>query len=168
VTDEMRAAVGRVYERLVSYPISASDIRRWAIATYYPQVPPPEFWDDSYAATTHHRGIVAPHEFNPFAWIAQSPRRIPPRSDGDDINGVENALGIAPPRVIHGLNGGLETHYGTVRMRPGDVITSETAVDSYTEKTGRMGLMLMTRTVSTWTNQDGDLVKRAYQTIIRY
>jgi hypothetical protein len=168
LTDQMRGAVGRIYERLVSYPISVSDIRRWVIATYFPEEPPREFWDEEYAKQTRYGGIVAPHEFNPFAWIAQEPRRIPPRADSADINGIENALGIAGPEVNHVLNGGMDARYSAVRMRPGDVITSETAVESYEEKKGRLGVMLMTRSVSTWANQHGDVVKSAYQTLIRY
>ena len=40
ITDEMRGAIGRVLRQRSSYPISASDIRRWAIAVYYPEPPP--------------------------------------------------------------------------------------------------------------------------------
>jgi hypothetical protein len=168
LTDQMKAVVGQIYERLVSYPVSVSDIRRWAIATYYPAEPPREFWDEEYAQQTRHGGIVAPHEFNPFAWIAREPRRIPPRADSEDINGIESALGIPGPEVRNSLNGGLGVQYGAARMRPGDVITSETAVQSYEEKKGRMGVMLLTRTVSVWTNQHAEMVKTATQTIIRY
>jgi hypothetical protein len=168
ISDDMRDAVGRVYERLVSFPISRSDIRRWVIATYFPEAPPRQYWDEDYAKRTRYGGIVAPHEFNPFAWIAKEPQRIPPKADAVHINGVEMALGISGPNVTNGLNGGLESEYGEARMRPGDVITSETAVESYREKTGRHGLMLMTRLVSTWMNQDGALVKHAYATVIRY
>ena len=66
ITDEMRALVDRTMRRATSYPIGANDIRRWAIAIYYPEVPPRLFWDEEYAATTRWGGIVAPEEFNPF------------------------------------------------------------------------------------------------------
>jgi hypothetical protein len=168
ISADMEKCIGRVYERLVSYPIGISDIRRWAIATYFPEVPPREFWDQEFAQRTRYAGIVAPYEFNPFAWITREPTRIPPRADGADINGIEKSQGIDGPKVQHSLNGGLEARYGAARMRPGDVITSETSIESYAEKDGRMGVMLMTRLRSTWTNQDGELVKQAHQTIIRY
>ena len=69
ITDEMRAAVGRELARMTSYPITDSDIRRWAVAVYYPEEPPRLFWDADYAAGTSFGGIVAPEEFNPFAWM---------------------------------------------------------------------------------------------------
>jgi len=168
VTDKMREAVGSVYERLVSQPISLSDIRRWVVATYHPEVPPPGFWDEEYARQSRDGGIVAPHEFNPFAWMTQEPKGLPPRIDGSAINRIEDSLGIPGPNLMQGLNGGLQVEYGSARMRPGDVITSETALHSYSEKSGRLGLMLMTETLSTWTNQSGDVVKKTYQTLIRY
>lgn len=167
ITDEMRSAVGRVYERLVSFPIATSDVRRWVVAIYHPELPPREFWDEEYAASTPTGGIAVPHEFNPFAWMTREPSGLPPRIDGSAINRTEDSLGIAGPNLTQGLNGGLEVEYGT-RLRVGDVITSETAVDSYDEKSGRMGVMLMTRTLTTWTNQDQDIVKKSYQTLIRY
>ncbi len=53
-----------------SAPIRDSDIRRWALAVYWPAMPPRRFWDEAYARTTRWGGIVAPDEFNPFAWPA--------------------------------------------------------------------------------------------------
>jgi hypothetical protein len=167
ITDAMRNAVGTVYERLVSFPISVSDVRRWVVATYHPEVPPREFWDEEFAAGTPAGQVTVPHEFNPFAWMTRDPSGLPPRIDGSAINRIEDSLGIAGPNLAQGLNGGLEVEYAT-RMRTGDVITSETAVDRYEEKSGRMGVMLMTRTLTTWANQDGDTVKKSYQTLIRY
>ena len=43
INDEMRAAQGRVLSSRSSYPISASDIRKWALAVYYPEAPPARF-----------------------------------------------------------------------------------------------------------------------------
>ena len=36
----------------MSFPITDSDIRRWAIAVYYPEPAPRLFWDAEYAAGT--------------------------------------------------------------------------------------------------------------------
>jgi len=66
------------------------------------------------------------------------------------------------------LNGGMEVEYG-VRMRPGDVITSgQTKLLDYKERQARLGLMLFTRTETTWTNDKGDMVKITRGTGIRY
>ncbi|OBY29222.1 hypothetical protein ACT18_24230, partial [Mycolicibacter kumamotonensis] len=44
VSEQMRQCVGRELDRRVSYPIASSDIRRWAVAVYYPELPPQRFW----------------------------------------------------------------------------------------------------------------------------
>ncbi|MFD9664262.1 MaoC family dehydratase N-terminal domain-containing protein [Rhodococcus sp. NPDC059968] len=167
VTPEMEGAVGQVYERLVSFPVSESDIRRWAIAVYYPDPPPRQFWDGEFAAGTRHGGIVAPHEFNPFAWMTAVPERRPALIDAEAIHQSETLLGIEPPPLNQGLNGGLEVEYHK-RIRPGDVITSEAKLVSYNEREGKLGHMLISRTEATWTNQRAELVKRSYFTLIRY
>jgi hypothetical protein len=166
VNDEMRAALGTELGRQVSFPIGESDIRRWAVAVYYPEQPPRLFWDAEYAATTVHRGIVAPEEFNPFAWMVAEPQGVVRPADYDP-NTIEISLGISPPPTRFQLNGGLDVTYG-VRMRPGDVITSVSSLHSYEEHRGRLGLMLFTTMANVWTNQRGEQVRLSKGTVIRY
>jgi len=162
----MSRAVGTELFRRTSFPVSAADIRRWAIAIYYPVEPPRIFWDCKYATTTSHCGIVAPEDFNPFAWMAADPAGLP--RDGDpDIHRIEERLGIDPPGTSFELNGGMEVEYGA-RIRPHDVITSVGQLDGYRESSGRLGLMLWTTTTDTWTNQLGDLVRSFRFLRIRY
>ena len=160
----MAGAVGRTISRRKSFPVVESDIRRWAIAVYWPDPPPRCFWDADYAAGTRHGGIVAPQEFNPFAWMVAE-------SDAptvtDDADRIERMLGVEGPGLNFQLNGGRAAEYGE-RMRPGDVITAVNRLAGYTEKTGRLGPMLFTSTEETWTNQSGALVVRAQMTTIRY
>jgi hypothetical protein len=167
ISAAMRAAVGRQLARQVSFPVSESDIRRWAIAVYYPQPPPRLFWDAGYARSTRHGGIVAPEEFNPFAWMAAERDEPASARPGDDLDHPERLLGIPGPGLRHQLNGGVSVTYGT-RMRPGDVITSVSRLAGYSERTGRLGLMLFTVTEDTWTNDEGTLVKVTSSTLIRY
>jgi hypothetical protein len=170
ISDEMRALVGRSFgAKRSSAPIALSDIRRWAIAIYYPEVPPRLFWDEEYAATTSHRGVVAPEEFNPFAWFtAEGPVMAPTWEGPIRDAGPESAFGVRGPDTTFILNGGMEVSYG-VRMRPGDVITSsETMLLDYQERLSRLGLMLLTRTETTWTNQKDDIVKVIRSIGIRY
>jgi hypothetical protein len=167
ITPEMHAAVGAELGRVVAMPISESDIRKWAQAVYYPEAPPRLFWDSDFAATTPHGGIVAPEDFNPFAWMtAAGPRPSGDRGEGG--GGPELTLGIEPPTTSFMLNGGMSCTYSGVRMRPGDVITSVTRLAEYTEREGRLGRMLFTASESEWTNQDGALVKTARMSLIRY
>jgi hypothetical protein len=166
VTDAMKAALGSEIARRVSYPISTSDIRRWALATYYPEEPPRLYWDEEYAARTVHKGIVAPLELNPFAWMTAEPKGLV-RQSGINPNLIENSLGIEGPGLKFMLNGGMETTYG-VRMRADDIITSVRRLASYNEREGRLGLMLFTISEDTWTNQRGEVVKAHRDTLIRY
>lgn len=167
VSAAMRNAVGGQLARRVSFPVSESDVRRWAVAVYYPQDPPRQFWDAAYAKSTRHGGIVAPEDFNPFAWMAAERNEPSVELGTNDPDRTEIMLGVPGPGLQYQLNGGLEVDYG-VRMRPGDVITSVTRLAGYSEREGRLGLMLFTVTEDSWTNGDGELVKRARMTLIRY
>ena len=170
ISDEMRALVGREYGvPQVSLPIEASDIRRWAAAIYWPEAPPRLFWDESYAAGTAHGGIVAPEEFNPFAWFTSDGPNLPPSYEGT-VSGaeIEEEFGVAPPQTSYVMNGGLEYEHG-VRMRPGDVIRwGRTRLVEYRERETRLGLMLFTVTEMVWTNQDDERVRVTRSTGIRY
>jgi hypothetical protein len=167
ISDAMRAAVGTEMGRRVSYPVSESDIRRWALAVYYPEQPPREYLDAEAAAKNQYGGLVAPQEFNPFAWAVVEEKKPDVELEGNDPGRFEKLLGLEPPPVKFQLNGGLEVEYG-VPMRPGDVITSVSRLSEYREREGRLGLMLFTVSEDTWTNQDGDVVKRTRSTLIRY
>jgi hypothetical protein len=168
ITPQMRDVVGLELRRSTSFPITDSDIRRWAIAVYYPEPAPRLFWDAAYAAGTSHGGIVAPEEFNPFAWMTQ-PEPDAPEKPRRPIGFVspEETLGIEPAATKALINGGTDVEYG-VRMRPGDVITSVSRLAEYAEREGRLGLMLFTTTEDTWTNQQGETVKTSRSTLIRY
>lgn len=134
---------------------------------YFPSPPPRHYWDDEYAATTRFGGLVAPEEFNPFAWVTA---KGPPERRGTfgvAAAAVEMSLGVDPPGTTFILNGGVEMTHG-VRMRPGDVITSVSRLAGYSEREGRLGLMLFTHNESTWTNQRGERVRTTRSTSIRY
>lgn len=162
VTEEMAAAVGTELGRTRSYPIAASDIRRWALAVYHPEPPPRRFWDGGPTGDD----IVAPEEFNPFAWMTAEPAGPPPPY-GPGGTTIEGRLGLAEIPLLHMLNGGVDVEYGAL-MRPGDVITSVTTLDGYQQRTGRLGPMLLTRTRAEWRNADDLHVKTTVNTLIRY
>jgi hypothetical protein len=168
ITDEMRALVGREMRRWVSFPVSGSDIRRWAIAVYYPQCPPGRFWDTEAAAVSRYGGIVAPEDFNPFAWMVAQPKgQSTMAAVAGNPDAIENGLHVAGPGLEHALNGGIQIAYG-VPMRPGDVITSVITLAEYRERLGSLGLMLFTSIKTVWTNQNGEIVKTGVSTVIRY
>jgi hypothetical protein len=167
ITDEMRGLVGHELGKQVSFPISASDIRKWAQAVYYPEPPPAYFWD-AQAAEERFGGFVAPEEFNPFAWMSSGG---PPGAgkDGSDLGTHPEArLGVAPPATRGLLNGGMTVEYTGIRMREGDVIIAVTTLDGYAEREGRLGLMLFTNSKQTWSTSKGDVIKVQRGTLIRY
>lgn len=162
ISPEMTAAIGTEISRRVSFPVTDSDIRRWALAVYWPEEPPARFL----------RGdgpLTAPHEFNPFAWASAEVTTHPAGAvaEQNDPDSTEKQIGLAGPGLKFMLNGGMEAEYGDP-IRSGDVITAVNRLASYTERSGRLGLMLFTVMEDTWTNQDGALVKRGRTTLIRY
>lgn len=156
VTPDMIKRRGVWSEPRVSPPISLSDIRKWAIAVYWPEEPPRLFWDEEYARTTRFGGIIAPQDFNPFAWPVHREPAAPGRA---------TPQGAGPG--TRGMNGGQTDTYG-VPMRPGDIITSRRALVDWNENVGRLGLTLYTYNEDRWTNQRDELVKSRVQVGIRY
>lgn len=163
ISTQMQAAIGTQLARQVSYPVSASDIRRWATAIYWPEAPPQKYLG---SADTE---LAAPEEMNPFAWAVLSSEAPPHEGSakGHDPDRTEKSIGIEGPGLSNQLNGGLKIEYG-VPMRVGDTITSERTLAGYSERAGRMGQMLFTMMADTWTNQQGELVKRTELVLIRY
>jgi len=49
-----------------------------------------------------------------------------------------------------------------------DTITARTKVAGFQETTGSLGLMLITKRETTYTNQDGKIVAKMYGTLIQY
>lgn len=166
VTGEMRAIVGAVMRQTVSYPIAVSDIRKWAMATYYPEVPPRLFWDEDYAARTEHGGIVAPEDFNPFAWMTEKPSASDPFVAQTGFS--ESELGVTPPKHRALLLTEIRAAHGKVRMRPGDVIRSTHRIAEYFEREGRMGHMLYTTVSHELVNQHGDWIRTVDSVFVRY
>ena len=139
-----------------SFPVSESDIRKWAISSYWPDEPPPLFWDEEYAKSTRWGGIIAPQDFNPFAWPVKRPKaQAGPAREGP---------GGVP---LTGMNGGQVDTYG-LPQRPGDIITSRSQIKGWSEDQTRLGLTLFIETEIEWRNQDDDIVRRRISTAIRY
>ena len=163
VTQDMIDRKGVWGREHVSPPVSESDIRKWAIAVYWPQTPPRIYWDVDYAATTRWGTIIAPADFNPFAWPIvearpESAERQRPKADRDAPRSAKGR---------RGMNGGQVDTYG-VPMRPGDVITSRSRLRDWDERETRLGLTLFSYSETEWRNQDDALVKVRVATAIRY
>ncbi|SNT36631.1 FAS1-like dehydratase domain-containing protein [Rhodococcoides kyotonense] len=166
ITTAMRSVVGVEFASSTSFPIAKSDIRRWAVAVYYPDPPPQYFWDDTIDEASPE--LTAPAEFNPFAWMSShGPARADDTGGADDPDYQFTILGVEGPGLKFQVNGGMSVTYG-VPMKSGDVITASLSIAELGERTGRLGLMLLKTTEAVWTNQDGAEVKRERMTIISY
>lgn len=146
--------LGRPLAPDLAYAVCANDIRRWAMATYHPGEAPAAFVDEDAAARGPWGGLVAPRDFNPFAWSKCTPPDTYPWMRG---------MGTEPGR--RGLNGGQQNRY-FAPIRVGDVIRSVvTLVDAF-EKEGKIGTMMFLVDEARWTNQRGELVRVGRRTTI--
>ncbi|WP_285320317.1 MaoC family dehydratase N-terminal domain-containing protein [Pseudarthrobacter sp. lyk4-40-TYG-27] len=160
ISSQMAQAQGAVLATRTAYPIDASSIRRWAIAVYWPETPPERFLCG--------RPLLAPEEFNPFAWAVAAAEESPNGNiELNDPDRLEKLLGLPPLGLTVQLNGGVEMRY-LAPMQEGDVITSVNRLARYAEREGRRGPMLLSTTEDTWTNQEGRKVLTSTMTLIRY
>jgi hypothetical protein len=154
VTDGMTRTVGEWGEwGEWSAPIRDSDIRRWALAVYWPDPPPRRFWAPD-------RGeLVAPEEFNPFAWPAPRPAGTTTRA------GVDRR---PDPRRVRGrVNGGCRVTYGAA-MRPGDRIRRRVRLHGWHVSDSARGNLLLVDYEHEWRNDRGEQVRLAIYTLIHW
>jgi hypothetical protein len=153
IVPELLEAKGVWSAARLSPVVTASDIRKWAIATAWPETPSAVYWDETYAAGTRWGGVIAPPDFNPFAWPVHRPK-------------VEALPGLAD-YALTSLNGGQVETYG-VPQRPGDIVAERNRIQEFNERQGRFGLMLYTYVETDWTNQNAEFVRRRVSTYISY
>lgn len=155
LTQDTIENIGRVLPAVGAPPVGANDIARWAIATYWPEPPPPRYLDADVAATGLWGGIVAPRDFDPFAWMPNRPWA------GDWLWG----MGTEPGQRI--LNGGQHNRYAEP-IRPGDIISVTRRFVDVIERETKRGPMVFFTSEFRWENQAGALVRLGEQTSIYY
>ena len=133
ITDKMKKAVGVSSEPAI-YDIEQGLIKQFAQAIGDPN---PQWQDEVKARKTLKGSIVAPPTFL---------RTCNPK----ELEELEFP-------VTRGLDGGSEWEY-FVPIRPGDCITVTQKIDSFTEKHGRLGAMLIEAREVSYLNQLGELV----------
>jgi acyl dehydratase len=153
--EETIGEIGRTLPPVAAPPVGANDIGRWAIATWWPEPPPAEFLDAAVAEKGPWGGVVAPRDFDPFAWTPDRPWA------GDWLWG----MGTEPGTRV--LNGGQRSVYGAP-IRPGDVISCTQRFVDVAERETRRGPMVFFTSESRWDNQDGEVVKVGEMTTIYY
>jgi hypothetical protein len=156
ITEDLCRLKGSWWPAVESFPVTASDIRKWAMALYWPEEAPRLFWDEAYARTTRWGGIVAPEDFNPFAWQVGRPAAGPGQVLRPGVVKATRGVNGSCAEVIH------------ERIRPGDVITERVKLVGFAERDTSLGRTLFEDYAIAWTNQAGTLVKERFQTMIRY
>jgi acyl dehydratase len=130
-----RGLIGQEFDRVVSPPITAEEIIRFARA--YGETDP-KYIDEERAKSGPYRGLVAP----PLFAVSLRRERFMPAS--------------IPIKVIYrGMDAGKDVEVG-VPIRPGDVLTSVATVHDIYEKTGRSGAMMFLVFRTVVTNQRGE------------
>ena len=108
----------------------------------------PVFNDEEAARKSRYGGLIAPPTF--LRSVRSGSRAIP----------------FDMP-FNNGLDGGSDWEYFEP-VRPGDRITAVSRITDLQERTGRMGLMVITTSVTTYTNQYDKVVATQATTAIRY
>lgn len=147
--------IGRTLPPVAAPAVGANDIARWAIATYWPERPPAIYTNAKAAAATPWSGIVAPRDFDPFAWMPNRPW------SGDWLWG----MGTEPGKRL--LNGGQRNRY-VQPIRPGDVISVTRRFVDVVERETKRGPMVFFTSEFRWTNQHDEPVRIGEQTTIYY
>ena len=178
VTDEHRALIGVEADPVTSAePLERGAMRRFVQAIMDTD---PVYWDEEYAKGTRYGGVVVP----PLAITSVSRRRAGSPDPLDhfkvdpDWDGASPPAGVVrpvepgslppviTPTLPRLLNGGVAAEFFAYG-RPGDYITARQKYVDITERTGRDGLMAIIVTETAYTNQDGLLLCKVRQTLIR-
>ncbi|HJN86880.1 MAG: MaoC family dehydratase N-terminal domain-containing protein [Dehalococcoidia bacterium] len=165
---KIEGLMGKPFHTITSAPVTATDVRRWGMAVYWPERPPRLFWDEEYAKNSRFGSIVAPAEFNPFAWPLDDSGHLalghlPIWPDMGQIAGDDRGAGLRDPRskegfAVRSFSAGNEAEYHAP-IRVGDVITGTSEMKGVYEKTGRSGILLFGLNEARLTNQNNELVK---------
>jgi acyl dehydratase len=148
ITDEMRATIGREGPP-TRLDVEKAAIRMFARAVGYTD---PIFYDEDYAKSKGHRSLVAPPGF------LGTPIFNPNAMRGGGGGGPQGRA----------LNGGNEWEYTGVEICAGDTLTAVGKVVSIDERRSSLGTLVITRRETTYTNQNGEVVCRAYGTGLQY
>ena len=136
------------------------EVERGAIRKYADAVGEnnPLYWDDEYAKNSGYGSIIAPPGF--FGW--------PTKWDVMPIvTKLREELVSALTQAGYGrvLDGGIEYEF-FCPIRAGDILTAVPRIVDIFERGGKAGKLAFSITETTYTDQNGDLVAKARQTVI--
>jgi acyl dehydratase len=150
VPDSLKQYIGKVD------PPHLREVEKGAIRRYADAVGDdnPLYYDEEYARKSRYGGIIAPPGF--FGWAKKT------------ISSSEGLVGLIGAMIEAGyagiLDGGMAYDF-YLPVRVGDTIVVSPKVADITLKEGKTKMMIL-RFEASYTNQNGDLVAKSYQTLI--
>lgn len=144
--------------------MTESDIRRWAIAVYWPEPPPRRYLDAGAAAASRAGRLVAPQELNPFAWAPPPPVMLDGHAEADHDPGASRGA-RAVPEGARRLFGGCRLEFG-VPIGVGDVVRRRTCLEGWTTKASGAGEMVLVDHLHEWRNHRDEMVRSAVYTLV--
>lgn len=156
VTGEIRQAIGKPGPEHI-LEIERGAIRQYARAARYDN---PIYYDVEAARATGHPDLPVPPGF------LGRHIYIPGTSD-ETFSTPKDARLPGNPKLIRGLNGGQWVRYYR-RIHAGERLTETTTCVSATERTGRLGPMLIMEGESTFRDEQGEIVAKSGFTSINY
>ena len=150
VPDSLKQYIGKVD------PPHLREVEKGAIRRYADAVGDdnPLYYDEEYARKSRYGCIIAPPGF--FGWAKKT------------ISSSEGLVGLIGAMIEAGyagiLDGGMAYDF-YLPVRVGDTIVVSPKVADITLKEGKTKMMIL-RFEASYTNQNGDLVAKSYQTLI--
>jgi acyl dehydratase len=150
IPDSFKQYIGKVD------PPHLREVERGAIRRYADAVgnDNPLYYDEEYAKKSRYGSIIAPPGF--FGWAKQT------------VPSSEGLMGLMGDMIEAGyagiLDGGMAYDY-FLPVRAGDTLVASPKVADIALKEGKTKMMIV-RFEVTYYNQNGDLVAKAYQTLI--
>ena len=150
VPDSLKQYIGKVD------PPHLREVEKGAIRRYADAVGDnnPLYYDEEYAKKTKYGGIIAPPGF--FGWAKKT------------ISSSEGLIGLISAMIEAGyagiLDGGMAYDF-YLPVRVGDTLVVSPKVADIALKEGKTKMMIL-RFETSYTNQNGDLVAKSYQTLI--
>ena len=150
VPDSLKQYIGKVD------PPHLREVERGAIRRYADAVGDdnPLYYDEEYAKNTKYGGIISPPGF--FGWAKKT------------ISSSEGLIGLIGAMIEAGypgiLDGGMAYDF-FLPVRVGDTLVGSPKVADISLKEGKTKMMIL-RFETSYTNQNGDLVAKSYQTLI--
>jgi acyl dehydratase len=150
VPDSLKQYIGKVD------PPHLREVEKGAIRRYADAVGDdnPLYYDEEYARKSRYGGIIAPPGF--FGWAKKT------------ISSSEGLVGLIGAMIEAGyagiLDGGMAYDF-YLPVRVGDTLVVSPKVADITLKEGKTKMMIL-RFEASYTNQNGDLIAKSYQTLI--